>query len=104
MLTYKAQNDILISYQRDKHFKEEEDMKNYTEYTRKEINEIVKRGGDDLKKLNQMTADFLDTLELSEKAMEVVCDTDFNSFADAFGGMFTSEEVEEFINENYPDD
>ena len=79
-------------------------MKNYTEYTRNEINKIIKRGGDDLKKLNQMTADFLDTLELSEKAREIISDTDFNSLADAFGGMFTSEEIEEFINEEYPED
>lgn len=48
-------------------------MKEYTEYTRKEINEITKRGGDDLKKLNQMTSDYLDSLDLSERAREIIC-------------------------------
>ena len=69
-------------------------MKEYTEYTRKEINEITKRGGDDLKKLNQMTADYLDSLDLRERAREIICDRDFNCMAICYGGMFTAEEAE----------
>lgn len=76
-------------------------MKEYTEYTRKEINEITKRGGDDLKKLNQMVADYLDSLNLSDKARAVISETDFNCMAICFGGMFTAEEVEECINDEY---
>ena len=76
-------------------------MKEYTEYTRKEINEITKRGGDDLKKLNQMTVDYLDSLDLSERARDIICDTDFNCMAIFYGGMFTAEEVEECINDEY---
>lgn len=74
-------------------------MKEYTEYTRKEINEITKRGGE--KKLNQMVADYLDSLDLSERAREIICDTDFNCMAICYGGMFTAEEVEECINNEY---
>ena len=76
-------------------------MKEYTDYTRNEINEITKRGGDDLKKLNQMTADYLDSLDLSERAREIICDTDFNCMAICFGGMLTAEEIEEDIKEQY---
>ena len=76
-------------------------MKEYTEYTINEINEITKRGGDDLKKLNQMTADYLDGLDLSERASEIICGTDFDCMALCYGGMLTDEEVEECINDEY---
>ncbi len=76
-------------------------MKNYKEYTRNEINEITKRGGDDLKKLNQMVADYLDSLKLSDKARAVISDTDFNCMAICFGGMLTAEEIEEDIKDQY---
>nr|DAG34858.1 MAG TPA: hypothetical protein [Caudoviricetes sp.] len=76
-------------------------MKNYTEYTRNEINEITKRGGDDLKKLNKMVADYLDGLDLSDRARAVISDTDFNCMAICFGGMMTAEEIEEDIKEQY---
>ena len=74
-------------------------MKEYTEYTRNEINEITKRGGDDLKKLNQMVADHLDSLDLSDKARAIINDTDFSCMAICFGGLITAEEVEEDIRE-----
>ena len=48
-----------------------------------------------------MTADYLDGLDLSERAREIICDTDFNCMAICYGGMFTAEEVEEFINDEY---
>lgn len=76
-------------------------MKEYTEYTRKEINEITKRGGDDLKKLNKMVADYLDDLDLSDRARAVISDTDFNCMAICFGGMMTAEEIEEDVKEQY---
>lgn len=76
-------------------------MKNYTEYTRNEINEITKRGGDDLKKLNKMVADYLDGLDLSDRARAVISDTDFNCMAICFGGMLTAEEIEEDIKDQY---
>lgn len=76
-------------------------MKNYTEYTRDEINEITKRGGDDLKKLNKMVADYLDDLDLSDRARAVISDTDFNCMAICFGGMMTAEEIEEDVKEQY---
>lgn len=53
------------------------------------------------KKLNQMTSDYLDSLDLSERAREIICDTDFNCMAICYGGMFTAEEVEECINDEY---
>lgn len=76
-------------------------MKNYKEYTRNEIDEITKRGGDDLKKLNKMVADYLDGLDLSDRARAVISDTDFNCMAICFGGMLTAEEIEEDIKEQY---
>lgn len=54
-----------------------------------------------LKKLNQMTADYLDGLDLSEREREIICDTDFNCMAICYGGMFTDEEVEECIKNEY---
>lgn len=72
-------------------------MKDYKEMSMEEIEEIRRRGGDDLNKLNQAVADYLDDLDLSGEALEVVADTPINSMAEAFGGCFTSEEVEEVV-------
>lgn len=79
-------------------------MKKYTEYTQKEINEITKRGGDDLKKLNQMVADHLDSLDLSDKARAIINDTDFNCLALCFGGLMTAQEVETDIKDQYDEE
>ena len=78
-------------------------MKNYTEMTRDEVNNIVKRGGDDKRKLNQEVANHLDKLNLSDKARSVIADTDINSMAECFGWLFTAEEVESYIEEYYKD-
>jgi hypothetical protein len=51
--------------------------------------------------LNQDTADFLDALDLSERARKQIESTDFYSLNDIFGEMKTAEEVELFIAENY---
>ncbi len=79
-------------------------MKNYKEMTREEISEIIRKGGDDLKKLNQAVADYLDGLDLSKEAFSIIANTDINSMAEAFGGLFTVEQVEIFIKENYSDE
>lgn len=78
-------------------------MKKYTEMTRNEIDSIIKRGGDDLKKLNQEIADYLDSLNLSDKVRDIIANTDINSMAECFGGLFGAEEIENYINENYED-
>lgn len=74
-----------------------ESMK-YEEMTMDQINEITRRGGDQLRELNKAVADYLDGLELSDKARDQISQTDFNNMADVFGGCFTSEDVEEVIN------
>lgn len=76
-------------------------MKNYTEMTRNEIFEIVKRGGDAKRKLNQEVADYLDGLKLSDRAEDIIHGTEISGMAENFGGLFTAEEVEEYIRENY---
>ena len=78
-------------------------MKNYTEMTKNEIDIIVKRGGDDKRKLNQEVANHLDGLSLSDKAKDVIANTDINNMAECFGWLFTTEEVESYIEEYYKD-
>lgn len=48
-----------------------------------------------------MVADYLDSLNLSDKARAVISETDFNCMAICFGGMLTAEEIEEDIKEQY---
>lgn len=79
-------------------------MKRYEEMTREEINAIVNRGGADLRQLNAQVSDHLNGLELSRQALAVIHDTDLNSIAECFGGLFTAEEVEEYIAESYPEE
>lgn len=55
-------------------------------------------------KKNQETADFLDSLELSDRARNIIAQTDINMMAECFGGLETAEEVEEYIRENYPEE
>lgn len=71
----------------------------YTEMSRDEIFAIVKRGGDKLVKLDRMVLDHLHGLNLSERAEDIIATTDCP--AKAFGGLFTAEEVEEYIKEYY---
>lgn len=73
----------------------------YEEMTMDQIDEITRRGGDQLRKLNKAVADYLDGLKLSDKAREQISQTDFNNMADVFGGCFTSEEVEEVAKQAY---
>lgn len=76
-------------------------MKKYTEMTRKEITDIVNRGGSDRVKLNEEVMDYLDTLDLSSKAIDVITGTDISVMAEIFGGLMTAEEVENYIEEYY---
>lgn len=76
-------------------------MKKYTEMPRKEITDIVNRGGSDRVKLNEEVMDYLDTLDLSSKAREVITGTDISIMAEVFGGMMTAEEVENYIEEYF---
>lgn len=78
-------------------------MKKYAEMTKNEIDNIVKRGGDGKRKLNQEVANYLDELNLSDKARGIIADTDISSMVEVFGGLFTTEEIENYINENYED-
>lgn len=73
----------------------------YTEMTMNQITNIVNRGGDDLRELNKAVAEHLDSMNLSDKAQEIINTTDIDIFAETFGGLFTVEQLEEYINENY---
>ena len=53
---------------------------------------------------NQKVADFLDSLELSDRARSIIAQTDINMISECFGGLKTAEEVEEYTRDNYPDD
>lgn len=75
----------------------------YAEMTTKDIRQIVDRGGDKLTKLNQQVVDYLDSLELSERAQDIIAHTDINVMAECFGGLMTAEEIEKYIREEYPE-
>lgn len=96
-------NTLIIEYnkikqkRKDARWRRVESMK-YEEMTMDQIDEITRRGGDQLRKLNKAVADYLDGLKLSDKAREQISQTDFNNMADVFGGCFTSEEVEEVVS------
>jgi hypothetical protein len=67
----------------------------YLEMSRNEIRDIVNRGGDKKRKLDKVVADYLDTLDLSEVARDVIAQTGINDMAETFAGLFTVEEAEE---------
>lgn len=79
----------------------EKNMKKYTEMTRKEIKDIVNRGGSDRVKLNEEVMDYLDTLDLSSKARDVITGTDISVMAEVFGGLMTAQEVEDYVDEYF---
>lgn len=74
-------------------------MKKYTEMTMKEINEIVDRGGDDKRELAHMVRVHLDSLDLSQKARNIINQSDQQGMVELFGGLFTKEEVEEVVSD-----
>lgn len=55
----------------------------------------------DKTQLNQRTADFLDSLNLSQRALDVISDTDFYSLHDVFGGCRDAEEVEDLVRMDF---
>lgn len=56
------------------------------------------------KNINQITADKLDKMDLSDRARNIIAQTDINVMEECFGGLETAEEVEEYIRENYPEE
>lgn len=79
-------------------------MKKYTEMTRKEIKDVVNRGGSDRVKLNEEVADYLDSLNLSSRAMDVITCTDISVMAEVFGGLMTAQQVEDYVKEYFSED
>lgn len=67
----------------------------YLEMSKNEIRDIVNKGGDKKRKLDTAISDYLDSLELSEVARDVIAQTGINDMAETFAGLFTVEEVEE---------
>lgn len=76
--------------------------KEYTELTSSEIDEIIRSGGDAKEWLNNAVLLYLDTLELSQRARDIINSTD--PVCEVFAGLLTAEEVEEYIRENYPEE
>lgn len=79
-------------------------MKKYTQMNMKEISRIVNRGGADLVRLNNQVRDFLDHLDLSERARDAIDSTEIRIMAEEFGGLMTADEVEKFVREYYPEE
>lgn len=69
-------------------------MKAYEKMSRAEIERIVIQGGDKKVKLNRAVADYLNKLPLSRRAWNIISSTDYNCFAEIFGGLFFATEVE----------
>ena len=64
----------------------------------------MKGEGNMRKNINQITADKLDKMELSERARNIIAQTDINVIEECFGGLETAEEVEQFIKDEYPEE
>ena len=73
-------------------------MKAYSTLTKQEIDDIVIKGGEELEVLNEMVAEHLEKLELSEEVRRMIHGTHIHNIATIFGGLMTAEEVELFIN------
>lgn len=56
------------------------------------------------KNINQITADKLDKMDLSERAQQIIAQTDINVMAECFGGLMTADEVEKYVEEYYPEE
>ena len=56
------------------------------------------------KNINQITADKLDKMDLSERAQKIIAQTDINVMAECFGGLMTADEVEKYVAEYYPEE
>lgn len=76
-------------------------MKKYTEMTQGEISNISNRGGGEKIELVHAIREHLDSLNLSQKARDAIAQSDLTGLAEGFGGLFTAEEVEQFVSEIY---
>lgn len=79
-------------------------MKNYEDMSVNEISQIVNKGGADLVTLNEQVMDFLDRLDLSERARDAIASTEIRIMVEEFGGLMTADEVEKFVREYYPEE
>ena len=79
-------------------------MKKYEDMSVNEISRIVNKGGADLVTLNEHVMDFLDRLDLSERARDAISSTEIRIMAEEFGGLMTASEVEKYVEEYYPDE
>lgn len=79
-------------------------MKKYEDMSVNEISRIVNKGGADLVTLNEQVMDFLDRLDLSERARDAISSTEIRIMAEEFGGLMTASEVEKYVEEYYPDE
>lgn len=79
-------------------------MKEYAQMNMNEISRIVAVGGADLVRLNNQVRDFLDHLDLSERARDAIDSTEIRIMAEEFGGLMTADEVEKFVQEYYPEE
>lgn len=73
----------------------------YVDMDFESVRKIVNKGGAGLNKLNQEVADYLDKLDLSDNARAIIAGTEISVMAEAFGGLHTAQEVEDYIKENY---
>lgn len=48
--------------------------------------------------------DFLDRLDLSERARDAIASTEIRIMVEEFGGLMTADEVEKFVQEYYPEE
>lgn len=55
-----------------------------------------------MKNRNQEVANRLAGMNLSQRAQDVINNTDINVLADLFGDLQTEEDVEAYVAENYP--
>ena len=79
-------------------------MKKYEDMSVNEISRIVNKGGADLVTLNEQVIDFLDRLDLSERARDAIASTEIHIMAEEFGGLMTADEVEKYVEEYYPEE
>lgn len=71
---------------------------------REEMNQIVKKGGTELTKLNEAVKKHLDSMNLSERARFIISGTEIRIMAEVFGGLDSEEEVEDYIRQEYPEE
>ena len=54
--------------------------------------------------INQEVANKLDSMELSERARDIIARTEIRIMSEVFGGLDTPEEVERYIREEFPEE